>query len=91
MTMPKNYTTMNLDVTGILLNTMGTDGTPILELGLTTSPVKTEEVDGINLQTTGKNLPSQIFTPDGRKVQQLSKPGLYIIRQGNDTKKVIVK
>jgi hypothetical protein len=24
-------------------------------------------------------------------VQQMSKPGLYIIRQGNETKKVIVK
>jgi len=90
VTMPKNYTTMQLDVTGILLNTLGTDNTPILELGLTTSPVKTE-VNGVNLQTTGKNQPSFIFTPDGRKVQQMSKPGLYIIRQGNETKKVIVK
>ena len=35
-----------------------------------------------------QSAPAAIFTPDGRQVPAMSRPGLYIIRQGNTIRKV---
>jgi len=44
---------------------------------------------GISSPLTGQqSAPPLIFTPDGRQVSDMSRPGLYILREGSTTRKV---
>lgn len=91
LTMPKNYAGKPYDITGILTNTIATNGSVIMELALVTSPVETVQNSIVTYETSASTLPVSIYTLDGRQVPALSKPGIYIIRQGNEKKKVLVK
>lgn len=91
LTMPKNYAGKEYDLTGILMNTVASNGTLVLELALTTSPVESALNSIATFEAPAASQPVSIYTLDGRKVSDFSKPGIYIIRQGNEKKKVLVK
>ena len=46
------------------------------------------EVGILSPHSDQQSAPAAIFTPDGRQVPAMSRPGLYIIRQGNTIRKV---
>ena len=46
------------------------------------------EVDIASPLADPLSTPPIIFTPDGRQVSSMSRPGLYILRQGSTTHKV---
>ena len=54
------------------------------------SPEESQIINGI-LQTENDTQQRSIFTLDGRCVQNMTKPGFYIIRQGQEKRKVFVK
>ena len=89
LTMPKSYAGKKFDVTGILLNTVS-NGKILYELALVKSPEESQIINGI-LQTENDTQQRSIFTLDGRRVQNMTKPGFYIIRQGQEKRKVFVK
>ena len=91
LTMPKNYAGKEYDLTGILMNTVANSGSLIFELALVTSPVETVLNSIATFEAPATSQPVSIYTLDGRKVSAFSKPGIYIIRQGNEKKKVLVK
>ena len=76
-------------MTGILLNTVS-NGKILYELALVKSPEESQIINGI-LQTENDTQQRSIFTLDGRRVQNMTKPGFYIIRQGQEKRKVFVK
>ena len=87
--MPKSYAGKKFDLTGILVNTVATNGTVLYEIGLLTSP--TESVVNSIQQMNTASLAADIYTLDGRRVENMSKPGIYIVRQGQNIRKVFVK
>ena len=89
LTMPKSYAGKKFDVTGILLNTVS-NGKILYELALVKSPEESQIINGI-LQTENDTQQRSIFTLDGRRVQNMTKPGFYIIRQGQEKRKVFIK
>ena len=91
MTMPKDYEGKQYDITGILTSTTATNGKVIMELALVTSPVETSLNSIVTFETSASALPVSIYTLDGRQVSAFSKSGLYIVKQGNKKKKVLVK
>jgi len=60
-------------------------------LSLVTSPVESSMNSIVTFETSASALPVSIYTLDGRQVSAFSKPGLYIVKQGNKKKKVLVK
>lgn len=93
---PKTVANKRFDVTGILL-TDSVDGELIDVLGLFGSPKSVsfdpnEEVQGISDATlTAADEPEALFTIDGRRLPTTSRPGIYILKQGNKTVKVVRK
>ena len=90
LSMPKSYAGKKFDLTGILVNTVGNNGTLVYELGLLKSPTETQENTSIMQVNTGSQAVT-IFTLDGRRVENMSQPGIYIIRQGQEKRKVFIK
>ena len=88
--MPKSYGGKKFDLTGILLNTKGNNGSLIYELGLLKSPTETQENTSI-MQVNSGSQGLSIYTLDGRRVENMSQPGIYIIRQGQEKRKVFIK
>ena len=93
ITMPSKYEGKRFDVTGILTTTLS-KGVVVKELGLLRSIVETvekqpedPEVSAISTVVTEQQ--RQFFTLDGMPVKQLTSPGLYIVRQGGITKKIL--
>ena len=86
---PTNYAGKLYDVTGILV-TQQSDDQLVKELALLKSPEQADpaKIDCDVVDTVGT---TTIFTLDGRKVENLSKPGLYVVRQGSEVRKVLVK
>ena len=90
LSMPKSYGGKKFDLTGILLNTKGNNGSLIYELGLLKSPTETQENTSI-MQVNSGSQGLSIYTLDGRRVENMSQPGIYIIRQGQEKRKVFIK
>lgn len=86
---PSDYSSSRFDATGILLTRAGTGGKFVKELALMKSPEKTSS-DGISTVKSDRQA-TGIYTLDGRRTDNLGKPGIYLIRQGNDTRKIMVK
>jgi M6 family metalloprotease-like protein len=86
---PTNYAGKLYDVTGILVTQQSGDQL-VKELALLKSPEQADpaKIDCDVVDTVGT---TTIFTLDGRKVENLSKPGLYVVRQGSEVRKVLVK
>lgn len=89
LTMPKSYAGKKFDLTGILLNTVS-NGNVIYELALVKSPTESQTINGIT-QTLNESLQKVVYTLDGRRVQNMTKPGFYIIHQGQEKRKVFIK
>ena len=77
------------ELTGILLNTVS-NGNVIYELALVKSPTESQTINGIT-QTHNESLQKVVYTLDGRRVQNMTKPGFYIIHQGQEKRKVFIK
>ena len=90
LSMPKSYAGKKFDLTGILVNTKSNSGVLIYELGLLTSPTETQENTSI-MQVNGSSQAVTIYTLDGCRVENMSQPGIYIIRQGQEKRKVFIK
>ena len=87
--MPKSYAGKKFDLTGILVNTVSTNGTVLYEIGLLKSPA--ESVVNSIQQMNSASLAADIYTIDGRRVENMLQPGIYIVRQGQNIRKVFVK
>jgi M6 family metalloprotease-like protein len=87
--MPKSYAGKKFDLTGILVNTVATNGTVLYEIGLLKSPAESV-VNSIQQMNTASKT-ADIYTLDGRRVENMLQPGIYIVRQGQNIRKVFVK
>jgi len=56
-----------------------------------TSPVESSLNSIATYDVSDASQPVTIYTLDGRKVSAYSKPGIFIVKQGNKKKKVLVK
>ena len=90
ITLPTNYAGKSYDLTGILL-TRASGDKQVLELALLKSPTKADPNKIDDLFGEAQTMPTATFTLDGRNVKTMSKPGLYIVRQGSTVRKVLVK
>ena len=87
--MPKSYAGKKFDLTGILVNTVSTNGTVLYEIGLLKSPAESVVNSIQQVNTASKT--ADIYTIDGRRVENMLQPGIYIVRQGQNIRKVFVK
>ena len=89
VTIPKGGTNQEYDFTGIL-TVIDRQGVLYKEFALLDTPVESvaNKIASYGMEDTAT---ISIFTLDGRRVQNMTKPGFYIIRQGQDKRKVFVK
>lgn len=97
ITITKSVANKRFNVTGILLS-KESNGEVYDELALLKRPTSVafdpeeEEVEGISDATlTAADEPEALFTIDGRRLPTTSRPGIYILKQGNKTVKVVRK
>ncbi|MCR5270596.1 MAG: M6 family metalloprotease domain-containing protein [Prevotella sp.] len=90
ISLPSNYAGKAYDLTGILLSRASGDK-QVLELALLKSPAKADPNKIEEFVNESQSVPIATFTLDGRNVMTMSKPGLYIVRQGSTVRKILVK
>ena len=89
MSMPTDYKTKPYDVTGILLPRVS--GSKVIkELAFIKEFAPGGSSDIVTLRTDASST-EQLFTLDGRRVQGIVTPGIYLIRKNGVTRKVMVK
>lgn len=89
ITVPTQYEGVRFDVTGIL-TTRVSNGTIVKELALMKSPKTTTTTVIEQLRSTVDAAPVY-YTLTGRRVNNITAPGLYIVQQGGKLRKVLVK
>lgn len=90
VSIPTAYSGKKFDVTGIL-TTILSRGKVVNELGLLHSVVesKTEEINAI--RSVSSQQKAAYYSLKGMPLNNISHPGIYLVRQGGTTKKVVVK
>jgi len=90
--MPKDYAGRYYDVTGILITAKVSDQL-LFNLALTEAPVEVDgpTPDAIGQLRTADALPTGIYTLDGQQRQHPLRPGIYVVRSANGTRKLMVK
>lgn len=88
VTIPAGGTGTKYDFTGIL-TVRDNQGTMYKELGLLSTPVETGTNSIFSTSLVDQRV--DIYTIDGRRVENMSKSGIYIVRQGQEIRKVFVK
>jgi len=89
LTMPTNYNKL-YDITGIPVPRVQGSNV-IMELGIVKSPTVAEP-NGISSATiAGQQSAPVYFTLAGRRIETVTQPGLYIVKQDGKTRKVMVK
>jgi len=86
--MPSDYKTKPYDVTGILTPRVS-GGKIIKELGFTREFVLSGSTA---IESVCQDaMKESFFTLEGRRVENISAPGIYVVRKNNETRKLIVK
>lgn len=88
VTIPQGGTSQKYDFTGIL-TVCNHQGVLYKEFALLNTPVESV-VNSINF-SENNDTQTSIYTLDGRRVQNMTKPGFYIIHQGHEKRKVFIK
>ena len=88
VTIPQGGTSQKYDFTGIL-TVCNHQGVLYKEFALLNTPVESV-VNSINF-SENNDTQTSIYTLDGRRVQNMTKPGFYIIHQGQEKRKVFIK
>ena len=90
ISIPSSYAGKKYDVTGIL-TTVLSKGEVVKELGLLRSVVETTEPDANAIESVTVRQPQCYYSLNGMPLDSITHPGLYLVREGGQTKKVVVR